>query len=379
MFNRKPQTRKECQMKTAAMYMAMELSASKWKLGFSDGKATRIVNCSWGDQQGLLERIQQAKKKLKLPESTPVYSCYEAGRDGFWIHRFLSKHGINNLVIDAASIEVPRRKRRVKTDRVDAEKLLTMLLRYWQLGERKLWRISRPPSEAAEDDRCLHREISDLQKERTSHLCRIRSLLNLHGIKIGRVDNCDFRRLRDWEGKALPAGLLSQLERERERLVLVNQQLKFLESEKVKRMKKPLNRSDKKAAKLYMLRGIGKVSSWVLSKEFFGWREFKNRRQVGALAGLTGTPYDSGNSSKEQGISKAGNSQIRSLMVELAWGWLRHQPDSELSQWFIERFANGGKRMRRIGIVAMARKLLVALWKFVEKGEVPAGAVLKIN
>ena len=360
------------------LYMAMELSASKWGLAFSNEEKVRQITVTAGDQAGLLVQIKRAKEKLGLPENAPVVCCYEAGRDGFWIHRFLEREGMRNHVVDAAGIEVNRRKRRVKTDRLDAESLVRMLIRY-EKGERTLWRVAKVPSEAEEDERRLHREIQRLKKERTSHCNRMRGLLVLQGVRLGRrtVIGLAVDRLRTWDGKELPAALREELLRECERLRVLEDQIKELEKTQQQRVKTPQTDSDRVAGKLSQLRGVGPVSSWILSKEFFGWRTFHNRREVGALAGLTGTPYASGSSERDQGISKAGNVRVRWVMIELSWRWLQFQPGSALSKWFWERFGRGNGRMRRIGIVALARKLLVALGKYLDPGEIPEGAVLK--
>jgi transposase len=361
------------------MYMAMELSASTWGLAFSNEEKVRQITALAGDQAGLLRQVQRAKEKLGLAADAPVVCCYEAGRDGFWIHRFLERAGIRNYVVDAASIEVNRRKRRVKTDRLDAERLVRMLMRY-EKGERTVWRVARVPSEAAEDERRLHREIQRLKQERTSHCNRIRGLLVLHGVRLGRqaIVGLAVARLRTWDGQEVPVALRAELLREGARLQVLVKQIKEMEQTQEQRIKTPQTASDRVASTLHQLRAVGPVSAWILSKEFFGWRTFRNRREVGALAGLTGTPYSSGSSERDQGISKAGNRHVRWVMIELSWRWLQLQPASALSQWFWARFGHGNARMRRIGIVALARKLLVALWKYVDHGEVPAGARVRV-
>lgn len=359
-----------------AMYMAMELSAKKWHLCFWAGAAKRRITVLAGNLEGTLEAIKRAKQKLGLPADCEVRSCYEAGRDGFWIHRFLTESGIHNQVVDSASIEVNRRKRRQKTDRLDAVKLVTMLFRYWELNETGVWKVVRVPSKEQEDDRQLHRDIERLKKERKQHNVRIRSLLVKFGVTVKKAHGCDLDKLRDWRGDPLPKDTLELLRMEQRRLELAISQIKRLETARDRRIAEPRNDSDRKAQKLMRLRAVGPVSGWCLAKEFFGWRDFRNRRQVGALSGLTGTHYSSGDSTRDQGISKAGNPRVRHLMVELAWTWLRLQPRSKLSKWYNERYGNGTKRMRRVGIVALARKLLIALWKYVENDELPEGALL---
>jgi len=370
----------EDSIKEAILYIAFELSNSKWKLAFSDGSRIRHKAITAGNLAQLQVEIDLAKRKFKMIEDVRVVSCYEAGRDGFWIHRYLESQGIENLVVDSASLEVNRRKRRAKTDRIDVRKLLRMLLRYWG-GEKQVWSVVRVPSETDEDARHLHRGLEDLNKERTMHRNRIKGFLVLHGIKVSNPSHKRFleqlEKLRTWDGRQVPPDLKSTIIREYERLQMVEEQIRALEREKTERLKNPDTDSLQKVVKLASLYGIGSVSSWTFVMEFFGWRQFQNRKEVGALAGLTPTPYDSGKSLREQGISKAGNQRIRGLAVEIAWSWLRFQPQSNLSQWFMKRYANGGKRMRRIGIVAVARRLLIDLWRYLEYDKIPEGARLK--
>ena len=282
-------------------------------------------------------------------------------------------------MVDSSSIEVNRRARRAKSDRIDAEKLLTMLIRYIN-GEQKLWSVLHIPTPEQEDVRRISREIERLKKERTGHMNRIQSLLVLHGIHlgVGRYFLTNLDQVTLWNGEALPEKLKNEILREYQRYELIQEQLKAMESEK----QEVLERRGPQAIKtieLQNLKGLGPVSSWDIVFEFFGWRNFKNVKEVSGASGLTPTPYDSGGSEKEQGISKSGNRRVRHVIVEVAWFWVRYQPQSSLSQWFMKRFGSGGKRMRRIGIVALARKLLVALWKYLEKGIVPEGAILKAS
>lgn len=362
---------------TCVLYMAMELSQNKWCIAFGNGVKTRQVTIESGDKFRLLEEIKKARTKLGLPEDPKVVSCYEAGRDGFWIHRWLEEERIENIIIDSSSIKVDRKSRRAKTDRLDAGRLLKQLIQHSR-GEDKL-QVARVPSEAEEDRRRMHRERERLKKERTGHTNRIKGLLILFGIKCnkGRMSWVDYlESVKDWQGKTLPIYQKEELMRESQRLEMVETQLKELESQMLNRLKTNDEEIYKKIFQLKQLKGVGDVSSWVLIMEWFGWRKFKNRREIGAAAGLVGTPYDSGESQREQGITKAGNHRIRALMIELAWSWLRYQPDSDLSQWFDKRF-NQGKRTRKVGIVALARRLLIAIWRYVETGEIPKDAQLK--
>ena len=361
------------------LLVAMELSNSKWRLAFSGGDKVRQKVIEARNRSRFLDELRQAKEKLGLSAAVPVLCCYEAGRDGFWIYRWLKSEGLGCLVVDPASIEVNRRKRRAKTDRLDAESLVRLLRRY-QDGDRYVWSVVHVPDEQQEDELRLHRELERLKKERTAHRCRIKSLLILHGISVTgiltRLDQ-ELDKLICWNGKPLPEALLAELRRESERLSQVSGQIRSLEKQKLGKLKAPQTNAERQAAELIRLNGVGEVSAWVLAKEFFGWRDFKNRREVGALSGLTPTPYDSGGSRKEQGVSKAGSPRVRRVMIELAWSWIRFQPESELTKWFEKRFAHGSSRMRRVGITALARKLLVALWKYVEFGMVPEGASVR--
>jgi len=368
------------------IYVAIELSNQAWKLAFGDGTQKRQVQIGARDQAWFWREVAKTKAKFKLAEDTPVYSCYEAGRDGFWIHRMLSAGGVTNLVVDPASIEVNRRARRTKTDRLDAYKLLAMLLRYWAYGEKKMWSVVRVPEVEAETQRRLHRSAERMKKEKVGHICRLRALLALHGVALKKWP-VSWRSIKDWQGQALPEAVVRELEQQQERLNLVKKQLADLEQCRKARVKavsdprkeksEAITESERWTKQLAQLHGLGEETAWTLSHEFFGWRDFKNRREVGAASGLVGSPYNSGDSHHEQGISKAGNARVRHLMTELAWRWLRFQPESTLSKWYQKRFGSGKGRLRRIGIVALARKLLVALWKYGAHEQVPEGAVLR--
>ena len=369
-----------------ALYMAIEMGEKSWKLLFSNGELKhngqlRVYQrgVEGNDYVALREAVEQAKERFKLGAGASVVSCYEAGQDGFWPHRQLEAQGLVNRVVDSASIEVNRRHRRAKTDKLDVRKLLEMLVRS-ERGERGVWRVVRVPSVEEEDQRRLHRELERVKNEEKQHRTRIRSLLKLHGVRPamnpgGRGWGEYLERLK--EGVAQRGW--SEVVRQSERLALVKSHRRALEAEQKEAIEEVSSEDEtlQKIVALALLRGIGSGSAWQLVMEFFGWRHFKNRRQVAGCAGLDPTPYDSGASRREQGISKAGNKRVRWLMVELAWSWLRYQPGSALSQWFQNRYSGGGKRQRRIGIVALARRLLVALWRYVDSGVVPEGAELK--
>jgi transposase len=275
-------------------------------------------------------------------------------------------------------MEVTRRYRRAKTDRLDVQKLLTMLLRH-VAGARKVWRIVRVPSVEEEDRRQLHRALTTAKRDRTRVINRIKGLLASHGLGMppGRDFPQQLEHLRLWDGTPLPAGICHRLGQEWEQVVALTQRIAQLEAERRAVLQTAEDAVTKKVQQLLMLKGIGINSAWLFVMEVFGWRAFRNRKEVGALSGLTPTPYASGDTAYEQGIAKAGNAHIRAMAIEIAWGWLRFQPQSALTQWYQQRFGHGSSRLRRIGIVALARKLLIALWRFVETGVVPAGAVLK--
>jgi transposase len=361
-----------------ALYLAFELGWNEWKLAFATAPADapRLRSIGARNLEALQQEIAKAKKRFGLPEDAMVYCCYEAGRDGFWLHRWLQGQGLHNIVVDSASIEVNRRRRRAKNDKIDATKLVSMLLRYHG-GEKKLWRVVRVPSPEDEDRRQLHRDLLELKAERTQHINRIKGLLASCGLAaptIGKDFVAMLAELRQWDGSPVPAELQQRLLREYERHEFVERQIRDQENERARRIRTSKEKPLEKVRKLLSLRGIGVNSAWLYVMEFFAWRDIKNRRELAGLAGLTPTPYDSGDSSREQGISKAGNRRLRTMTVEIAWCWLYFQPKSALSEWYQQRWGKGNSRQRRIGIVALARKLLVALWRYLETGVVPAGA-----
>jgi transposase len=364
----------------STLYVAFELGWRSWKLAFTTGlgQGVREVSIAARDLGQLHQAIERIRKQFGLPQGCRIVSCYEAGRDGFWLHRLLKSWGIENLVVDSSSIEVNRRARRAKTDALDARKLLSMLVRY-KLGERNVWSVVSVPSAAEEDSRHLHRELRTLKKEQTRLINRIKGLLASQGTSIGAGKRSLLERLEGiciWDGSPLPSGLKARLRREIERYEFVYRQVVDLEAQ----VRKMLQGSSEAAVagirRLMGLRAVGRTTATIFVREF-GWRRFRNRRQIGALAGLTPTPFQSGDFSREAGISRAGNRHVRGVAVNLAWGWLRLQPESELSLWYRRRFASGGARIRKIGIVALARRLLIELWRYLTLGRRPAGALLK--
>lgn len=360
--------------------VGIELSSAKWKLvsGVGVGGRVREKTIEAWDQAALEQELGRAKERLGLPREAVVYSCYEAGRDGFGVHRFLESLGVRNVVVDPSSIEVNRRFRRVKTDAVDGRTLQNRLARHLG-GERKVWSVVRVPTVEEEASRQLHRELRALKTERNRHTNRIRSLLVTQGIRLRPDKRFEevLSSLRTWSGDPLPAPLVERLERECVRLRLVEEQILELARQRRELLRDSGDPLVEKVRHLTRLRGIGENGSWLLVMEMLGWREFRNRRELGALSGLSPTPFRSGEMMIEQGISKAGIARVRAMMVELAWCWLRFQPQSELSQWFEQRYGRGNRRSRRVGIVALARKLLVALWRYLDQGVIPEGAVLK--
>src|SRR5256712_6123389 len=364
----------------ATLCVAFELSEKTWKLGFTigHGQKPRERTVTARHHEHVLDEIAQAKRRMGLPESAAVVSCYEAGREGFWLHRFLQGHGITNYVVDSSAIEVNRRRRRAKSDGLDVRKLLSMLIRYHH-GERKVWQVVKVPAVEAEDQRHLHRDLETLKQERASTMTRIEGLLSSQGLRVTSLTKLpeQLEALRLWDGSPLPPGLRRRLLRVYAHYTFLSEQIAAVEAERRALLQTSPDASLDKIRQLMQLKGIGINEAWVLVMEFFGWRAFKNRREVGGVAGFTPTPYQSGDSAREQGITKSGNRHVRWMTTELAWSGLRFQPDSALRCWFRPRFGGGGKRLRRIGIVAVARKLLIALWRFLETGVLPAGAVLK--
>ena len=366
----------------SALDVSLELAGKAWKIAATDGKrshpAVFVVDAKplWTRLQALLRRMHELRHQWSLPAGGQIHVIYEAGQDGFWIARALQAQGIGVIVVDAASVPVPRQARRAKTDRLDALKLLEAL-RGWLRGERGELRVLHIPSEAAEARRLLARERGLLQKEIGQHRDRARKLLLLHGCTEELDDSFDERlvagRVCRADGTPLPEELWSWLLREAERLQLARQQLARLEKSLLHQLPQSVQRC---IAQLAQLRGIGWVGAMRLVLELF-WRDFVNRRQVGACVGLVPQPYDSGNSHVDQGISKQGNRRVRALLIEMAWFWVRYQPGSDLARWFASRTTAGSKRARRVAIVAVARRLAVDLWRYLRDGVVPAGAELK--
>jgi transposase len=364
----------------ATIYVALELSKSRWLVGFHTPLADKVSRYSvdGGDSGALLDRIgrvrEQAERRLERP--VRVVCCYEAGYDGFWLHRLLRANGIENQVMDPASLPVNRRARRAKTDRIDLAALLRALMA-WHRGERQVCRMVRVPSPEQEDRRRCSRERERLVKERVQHIARIKGLLMTQGIRDFQPTRRDWgdrlERLRTGDGRELPLALRAEVERECRRLWQVNEMIGAVARERdAARVADERDRIEM----LTRLVGVGEVSAGVLADEVFH-RDFANRREVAGYVGLGSSPYNSGAVQRDQGISRAGNPRARRVAIELAWFWLRYQPESRLSRWFHERVGTTRGRFKRIMIVALARKLIVALWRYLTTGLIPEGALAR--
>jgi transposase len=365
------------------IYIAFELSKAKWQLGLMQPGAEKMsrYRIDGGDLAALSAVLLRVRTRAaQRGKPVRLLSCYEAGLDGHWLHRWLTSQGIVSYEVDASSIEVKRRARRAKTDRIDLAQLMRSFLAYLR-GEPGVCSMIRVPTPEDEDRKRRTRERERLLQERTGHSNRIQGLLHGQGIRDAMPLKPSFlselERMRSGDGRALPPHLKDEIRREHERLVLVHRQIKTLEAENLAAHHVPAQGSvEAKAVQLAELKAVGPQIAQVLANEVF-YRDFKNRRQVGSCFGLTDTPYDSGASRRQQGISKTGNHRARTTAIELAWLWLRHQPDSELSRWFRARVGEAKGRIRKIAIVALARKLMVALWRYLETGLVPTGAVMR--
>ena len=368
----------------AAIFVSLELSRSNWVMtSLSPGKGEKMSKHSVdsGDVAGLLNYFAKlrAKAQARTGKSFPVIVIQEAGLDGFWIHRVLEQEGIESHVVDAASVLTSRRRRKAKTDRIDGEALLRTLLAY-KRGEPRVCSMVRAPSAEEEDRRRLCRERKTLVAEQVEHVSRIKGLLFAQGIHdyepLHRDRRQRLKELTTGDGRPLPVHLEAQIGRELDRLELLLQQIKAVEAERDDLLAPVSSAAPAAVAALARLKGIGPEFAAVLWLECF-FRSFGNRRQVAAYAGLAPTPWQSGSVQHEQGLSKAGNPRLRTMMVQLAWLWLRNQPTSELRVWFRERVKRAGGRRKKTAIVALARKLLVALWKLVSDGVIIKGAVMK--
>jgi len=364
----------------ATLWLAFELGSTKWTLGFTVGAAQRprIRTISAGDLVTLAREIAAAQTRFGLPAATPVRSVYEAGRDGFWLHRWLVTHGIDNIVVDSSSIEVKRRARHAKTDRLDVRKLLEQLVR-WAGGASRTWSVVHVPTAAAEDARQLTREIATVGVDRTRVRNRIHGLLATQGVRLELTRHFAARlaTVQTGDGQPLPPGLRDRIAHEWAYLQSIETRATALAQQRAAQIAHGTTRVAQIARALQRLRAVGATSAALYSAELFGTRTFQNGRQVSALSGLAPVPYRSDQRVADLGISKTSRGDIRRVAIQGAWCWLRWQRQSALTQWFERRFAAAGKRARRIGIVAVARKLLIALWRFVDQGVIPEGAIVQ--
>jgi transposase len=362
------------------IYVALELSQSTWKIGIGTklGEKVRIRTIETGDRESVKHEIAAARKRYRVGESAQIKSCYEAGLDGFWVHWWLTGEGVENIVVDPSSMKVERRARRAKTDRLDVQELLRYLIQY-DRGDRGVWKAVHIPSEEEEDQRHLHRQYKSFQRDLGRHRNRIYGLLKTQGVSLRISGNFSEKlsQVRKWDGEPLRPGLQGRIKREYAQWQKVRAQLLEMAKERKELIATGQSAALQQVGQLMQLKGIGENGAWLLVMEFFGWRKFQNQRQVGAAAGLVSSPYASGSSYRDQGITKAGNGWVRAMMIQLAWLWLRYQPHSTLSKWWMERYGHASRRERRKGIVALARKLLIGLWRYLEKGEIPEGAELK--
>ena len=315
------------------LFLAFELGANTWKLGLTTGAAQRARERQMpaGDVKALCEEITRAKQRFHLPEDTPVISCDEAGRDGLWLHRFFASQGVDNRGVDAASIAVNRRYRRAKTDRLEAHKWLTMLRRH-VAGARKVWSVVRVPSVVEEDRRQLHRELLTAKRDRTRVLNRIQGVFAGSGVRLALHGDVVAQREqgRQWDGTSLPAALQARLQREGQKVQRLTDQIGRLAAERREEVRTSAEPVVDKGRQLTTLRGVGLHSAWLFVMEGFAWRDFQTPKQLGAFAGRTPTPYQSGEASRKLGMAKAGNGYRRTMAVEMAWGWVRFQPTSML-------------------------------------------------
>jgi transposase len=359
------------------LYVAFELGKKEWKVAMTSGFGGQpwLRTVASRDWQGVERAVAQGRARFGMSAAAPVVSCYEAGRDGFWIHRALVPRGIQNRVVDSASIEVNRRARRAKTDRLDALKLVTMLVRVCY-GEKRVWSEVRVPTVATEAARQVSRERTALTQDQTRLVNQMRGWLATWGAMLpSRRRGAWWTTVRDWAGAAVPGEVQARLARAEVRLQALEAQIAELDAQQHAALTTatPTNPLRQRV----QLKGVATTSASVLLDEGLVWRAFRNRRQIGGLLGFAPTPYDSGETEREQGISRAGNNRLQAISIQLAWSWVRWQPHSALTQWYQTNFGKG-KRARRIGIVAVARKLVIALWRYVTTGVVPAGAILKV-
>ena len=370
--------RSDVSVNEPVLYVAFELGKKEWKLAMTSGfdRQPWLRTVPAGDLAAVERAIRSGRQRLGVPGTARVMSCYEAGRDGFWIHRALKARGVENRVVDSASIEVNRRARRTKTDRIDALKLVMMLVRVG-CGETRVFAEVRVPSAEAEAARHRSRERTALVQEQTRLRNQIGSWLATCGCRVTartRQQAAWWVGARDWADAPLAPPVQARIARATARLAVVAEQIATIDASQTATVRQAEPQSA--LTRMVQLKGIATTSASVLFDEGLEWRAFQNRRQIGGLLGFAPAKYESGESSRDQGITRAGNKRLQAVMVQLAWGWLQWQPQSALTRWYQERFGRG-KRARRVGIIALARKLLIALWRYATAGVLPAGAVVK--
>jgi transposase len=361
----------------STLYVALELGNKEWKLAMTSGfgSAPWLRTVASGDLRAVERALAQGRQRFGMTASAAVVSCYEAGRDGFWIHRALTQRGVRNRVVDSSSIEVNRRARRTKTDRIDALKLVMMLVRVC-CGEERVWHEVRVPSVDDEAARHVSRERTALTKEQTRLSNQMAGWLATWGCVVSARARRAARwwtSARDWNDAPLPAAVQARIARADERLTMLATQIAALEAHQ----EATVQAADRDSAlgRLVQLKGVATTSASVLLDEGLVWRAFRNRREIGGLLGFAPAKYDSGDSEHDQGISRAGNAHLQAISIQLAWNWVRWQPASALTRWYREHFGPR-RRARRIGIVALARKLLIALWRYATTGVAPVGAIV---
>ena len=368
------------------LFLAMELSRATWLVAtFAPrlGDKISVHAIPGGDTKRLFDLIERLQAKIRSKGACRLRTacCYEAGYDGFWLHRVLINHGVENYVLDGASFPIDRRAKHIKTDNIDAKRLLRAIVGFVQ-GDPQSCRVVRAPTPEEEDARRLHRERQRLVRERTGHSNRIKALLIAHGVRALRITDAKWcerlDQMRTGDGRPIPARLKIEIEREWKRLKMVAEQVREIEAERDRLVKGSEPTGDictEKMRRLVKLHGIGAEFATVLTREVF-YRPFQNRRQVASYVGLTPAPYDSGDTKHDQGINKAGNTRARVIAVQMAWLWLRYQSKSDLALWYYRRVGDLKGRVRRIMIIALARKLVIAIWRYVETGKVPTGAIV---
>jgi transposase len=365
----------------STLICAVELSSANWLVGgIVPGIARDPLKKLGPDQDALLKLLYRWRDEaIKAGRNIKrIVVAFEAGRDGFWLARWLRARGIEAYVIHPTSIPVSREQRRAKTDRLDIG-LLKRASLGWLRGEKKHCTMAAIPTLEEEDAKRPHREREQLVGKRTAIINRMKAAFVRLGIqgfnpKLRKAPQ-QLTTLHTPEGRPIPPNTLAELQREMAHLRFVNQQIKQIEDTRLNQLQQaPRHASNAKVLQLERVHGLGIETSDMLANEVFS-RDLRDQRAVARYVGLTGSPDESGRRRREKGLAKAGNARARRGMIQFAWRFLNHQKDSALAQWYQAR-VTAGKR-RKTMIVALARKLLIALWRFVTTGEVPQGIVLR--